>query len=25
MFEKRWLHAVDKLGNLIQAVEYLSR
>ena len=25
MFEKRWLRAVDELGNLIEVVEYLSR
>ena len=24
MFEKRWLHAVDELGKLIEVVEYLS-
>ena len=25
MFEKRWLRAVDELGNLTEVVEYLSR
>jgi hypothetical protein len=25
MFEKRYLHAVDELGNLIHVVEYLSK